>query len=151
MGIGAPTAERHGWDGAVVVLGGRESRSQGEGRQRVGEGKEAVIPKDALLDDGALSVVWVGPRARVSGMQAKLDRWAVADPGFRFDDLCNFVADPATLIVAWGRVWGNQGAHSPGVDGLTVAGVEDVLGVPGFLDDLRAQGAPGVAAGPLRR
>jgi len=33
-------------------------------------------------------------------MQAKLHRWAVADPGRRFDDLFNLVHDPATLIVA---------------------------------------------------
>jgi len=71
-------------------------------------------------------------------MQAKLHRWAVADPGRRFDDLFNFVYDPATLIVAFGRVAGNQGARTPGVDGLTVADIEEIVGVPGFLDDLRA-------------
>ena len=71
-------------------------------------------------------------------MQAKLHRWAVADPGRRFDDLFNFVYDPATLIAAFGRVAGNRGAATPGVDGLTVADVEEQVGVPGFLDDLRA-------------
>ena len=71
-------------------------------------------------------------------MQAKLHRWAVADPGRRFDDLFNFVYDPATLIVAYSRVAGNQGARTPGVDGLTVAAIEEHVGVPGFLDDLRA-------------
>jgi len=71
-------------------------------------------------------------------MQAKLHRWAVADPGRRFDDLFNFVHDPATLIMAFDRVAGNRGANTPGVDGLTAAGVEDRIGVPGFLDDLRA-------------
>jgi RNA-directed DNA polymerase len=71
-------------------------------------------------------------------MQAKLHRWAVADPGRRFDDLFNFAYDPATLIVAFDRVAGNRGANTPGVDGLTVAGVEERIGVPGFLDDLRA-------------
>jgi RNA-directed DNA polymerase len=71
-------------------------------------------------------------------MQAKLHRWAAADPGRRFDDLFNFVHDPATLIVAFDRVAGNQGARTPGVDGLTVAGVAETVGVPGFLDDLRA-------------
>ena len=50
-------------------------------------------------------------------MQAKLHRWAVADPGRRFDDLFNFVHDPATLIVAFDRVAGNRGANTPGVDG----------------------------------
>lgn len=46
--------------------------------------------------------------------------------------------DPATLLVAFDRVAGNRGADTPGVDGLTVAGVEERVGVPGFLDDLRA-------------
>ena len=72
-------------------------------------------------------------------MQAKLHRWAAADPGRRFDDLFNFVHDPATLIVAFDRVAGNTGSRTPGVDGLTVADVEEAIGVPGFLDDLRAQ------------
>ena len=79
-----------------------------------------------------------GPWSRVAGMQAKLHRWAAADPGRRFDDLFNFVHDPATLIVAFDRVAGNRGANTPGVDGLTVAWVEQRIGVPGFLDDLRA-------------
>ncbi|WP_308407568.1 reverse transcriptase domain-containing protein [Streptomyces olivochromogenes] len=71
-------------------------------------------------------------------MQAKLHRWAVADHGRRFDDLFNFVYDPATLLVAFERVAGNRGANTPGVDGVTVAEVEERIGVPGFLDDLRA-------------
>ena len=75
---------------------------------------------------------------RVSEMQAKLHRWAVADPGRRFDDLFNFVYDPATLLVAFDRVATNRGANTPGVDGLTIVGVEERIGVPGFLDDLRA-------------
>jgi RNA-directed DNA polymerase len=71
-------------------------------------------------------------------MQAKLHRWAVADPGRRFDDLFNLVCDPATLLVAFDRVAGNHGANTPGVDGLTVAEVEERIGAPGFLQDLRA-------------
>jgi RNA-directed DNA polymerase len=72
-------------------------------------------------------------------MQAKLHRWAAADTGRTFDDLFNFVHDPATLTIAFARVAGNQGANTPGVDGLTTALVEERIGVPGFLDDLRAQ------------
>ena len=60
-------------------------------------------------------VVPVGPRRRVSEMQAKLHRWAAADPGRRFDDLFNLVHDPATLIVALDRVAGNPGAKTAGV------------------------------------
>jgi RNA-directed DNA polymerase len=70
-------------------------------------------------------------------MQAKLHRWAAADPGRRFDDLFNLVHDPATLIVAFSRVAGNKGANTPGVDGVTAEYVEKEVGVPGFLDDLR--------------
>jgi len=71
-------------------------------------------------------------------MQAKLHRWAAADPGRRFDDLFNLVHDPATLLLAFERVAGNKGANTPGVDGVTAAWVEDQVGVPGFLEDLRA-------------
>ncbi|MEA5457248.1 group II intron reverse transcriptase/maturase [Sinomonas sp. JGH33] len=90
------------------------------------------------MNAGALTVAAAGPRGRVSEMQAKLHRWAVADPGRRFDDLFNFVHDPATLIVAFDRVAGNRGANTPGVDGLSVAWVEESIGVPGFLEGLRA-------------
>ena len=96
------------------------------------------MPQDAPLNGGARDDVPQGSWSRVAGMQAKLHRWAAADPGRRFDDLFNFVHDPATLIVAFTRVAGNQGANTPGVDGLTAAYVEEIAGVPGFLDDLRA-------------
>lgn len=98
------------------------------------------MPKEAPPIGGAPDgVVPVGPHRRVSEMQAKLHRWAVADSDRRFDDLFNFVHDPATLIVAFERVAGNTGSRSPGVDGLTVTDVEEQFGAPGFLDDLRAQ------------
>src|SRR5262249_13315817 len=42
------------------------------------------------------------------------------------------------LLLAFERVAGNKGANTPGVDGITAAWVEEVVGVPGFLDDLRA-------------
>jgi RNA-directed DNA polymerase len=94
---------------------------------------EAAMPQEAPPNGGAPADVF----GRVAGMQAKLHRWAAADPGRRFDDLFNLVHDPATLIVAFARVAGNRGANTAGVDGLTVTDVEQRLGVPGFLDDLR--------------
>jgi RNA-directed DNA polymerase len=98
------------------------------------------MSEDAPLNDGAPDpAAPVGPRVRVSEMQAKLHRWAAADPDRRFDDLFNFVHDPATLLVAFARVAGNTGARTPGVDGLSVADVEAQVGVPGFLHDLRTQ------------
>jgi RNA-directed DNA polymerase len=103
------------------------------------------MPEDAPPNGGALlEQAPVGPRQRVSEMRAKLHRWAAADPGRRFDDLFNLVHDPATLIVAFDRVAGNRGARSPGVDGRTVVDIEEVVGVPGFLDDLRAELKTGV-------
>jgi RNA-directed DNA polymerase len=95
------------------------------------------MPQDAPLNGSAPDPAPAGAWSRVAGMQAKLHRWAAADRGRRFDDLFNFVHDPATLLVAFARVAGNQGANTPGVDGVT-AYVEEVMGVPGFLDDLRA-------------
>ncbi|MGH3501126.1 MAG: reverse transcriptase domain-containing protein [Nocardioidaceae bacterium] len=95
------------------------------------------MPKDAPPNGGAPAEAVMGPRRRVSEMQTKLHRWAAADSGRRFDDLFNFVYDPATLIVAFDRVAGNTGSKTPGVDGLTVADVEEKVGVAGFLNDLR--------------
>jgi RNA-directed DNA polymerase len=95
------------------------------------------MPQDAPPNGGAPGLA-EGPWSRVAGIQAKLHRWAAAGPRRPFDDLFNFVHDPATLIVAFARVAGNQGANTPGVDGVTAAWVEEQVGVPGFLDDLRA-------------
>src|SRR5262249_15374 len=97
------------------------------------------MPQDALPNGSAPDPAPVGSWSRVAGMQAKLHRWAAADPGRRFGGPFNFVHDPAALRVAFARVAGNQGANTPGVDGVTAAYVEEVVGVPGFLDDLRAQ------------
>ena len=96
------------------------------------------MPQDAPPNGSAQDQAQQGSWTRVAGMQAKLHRWAVADPGRRFDDLFNFVHDPATLIVAFSRVATNQGANTPGTDGVTAAWVEEQVGVPRFLDDLRA-------------
>src|SRR5436190_3769140 len=100
------------------------------------------MPKDAPPNGNAPDdqvAVSAKPFVRVLEMQTKLHRWAVADPGRRFDDLFNLVHDPATLLVAFARVAGNRGRNTPGVDGATVDAVEQTVGVPGFLDDLRAQ------------
>ncbi len=71
--------------------------------------------------------------------RSNCNRWAVADPSRRFNDLFNLVHDPATLLIAFERVAGNAGARTPGVDGLRVADVEKVIGISGFLDDLRGR------------
>jgi RNA-directed DNA polymerase len=95
------------------------------------------MPQDAPPNGGAPTGRVLGPYGRVTEMQAKLHRWAAADAGRRFDDLFNLVYDPATLLMAFARVAGNRGANTPGVDGWTVAMVEERIGVPGFLDGVR--------------
>jgi retron-type reverse transcriptase len=88
------------------------------------------MPEDAPVNVGALDQpAPLGAWSRVSGMQTKLHHWAAADPDRRFDDLFNFVHDPATLLVAFDRVAGNTGANTPGVDGLTVAAMENTVAV----------------------
>ena len=72
--------------------------------------------------------------ARVLRMQTKLHQWAVLDHDRRFDDLFNLVTDPATLLVAWRRVRGNQGSRTAGIDGVKPRDVDDVVG---FLTELR--------------
>jgi RNA-directed DNA polymerase len=73
--------------------------------------------------------------SRVLAMQTKLHQWAMADPGRRFDDLANLVYDPAFLVVAWGRVRGNRGARTAGVDGAAPRSIAFGAGV--LLDRLR--------------
>ena len=77
--------------------------------------------------------------ARVLGIQRKLHKWAQEDQNRRFHDLHNLVCDPATLMVAWMRVRANRGSRSAGVDGQSAAYVEQVLGVPRFLTELREE------------
>lgn len=99
------------------------------------------MPKEAPPNGGALLEVAaeLEARQRVSEMQVKLHHWAVADLGRRFDDLFNFVHDPATLRIAFARVAANKGARTAGSDGRTVASIEKAEGVPAFLEDLRTQ------------
>ena len=98
------------------------------------------MPEDAPVNIGALLKLPFTAGQRVLGIQTKLHRWAVADPGRRFDDLYNLVADPAFLVMAWNRVRDNTGARSAGVDRRTVRAIEaSAAGVVGFLEDLRVQ------------
>jgi RNA-directed DNA polymerase len=48
---------------------------------------DAAMPEDASPNGDAPQPRPVGSWTRVSEMQAKLHRWAAADPGRRFDDL----------------------------------------------------------------
>jgi RNA-directed DNA polymerase len=91
--------------------------------------KDAPPNGDAPTEEDPAADVPVGPRRRVSEMQAKLHRWAAADPGRRFDDLFNLVHDPATLMMAWDRIATNREAKTAGSDGWTVTRIEAEVGV----------------------
>lgn len=80
-----------------------------------------------------------GAGIRVQRMQAKLHRWATEDTGRRFDDLFNLVHHPDFLTVAWGRVKGNKGARTAGVDRVIPANICDDFDVVTFLAQVRDQ------------
>jgi RNA-directed DNA polymerase len=90
------------------------------------------MPEDAGVNSPA-------PHARVREMQAKLHRWAAAEPDRRFGDLYNLVCDPDFLLIAWERVAGNTGARTAGVDRYTVRDVAEQVGVETFLSEVRDQ------------
>jgi RNA-directed DNA polymerase len=91
-----------------------------------------------LVNTDGLESALTRAEIRVLEIQAKLHRWAGADGARRFDDLYNLVCDPAFLLVGWGRVRGNKGARTAGVDGETAHYIEAVRGVEEFLTELRA-------------
>src|SRR5882672_4527923 len=76
---------------------------------------------------------------RVREMQTKLHRWAVADPGHRFDDLYHLICDRRFLAMAWDRVAGNTGARTAGVDRATVRSIVEQPGVDVFLEERHQQ------------
>jgi RNA-directed DNA polymerase len=76
---------------------------------------------------------------RVQQMQTKLHQWAADDPGRRFDDLFNLICHPDFLTVAWGRVRGNKGARTAGVDRVIPAFISGEATVEAFLGKAREQ------------
>ena len=83
---------------------------------------------------------------RVLGMQAKLHRWAAADPGRRFDDCSTSWTTRRFSLMACDRVAGEQGRPHGGGRRPHRAAIEaSASGVPGFLD-----GSAGTAEGPVR-
>lgn len=98
------------------------------------------MPEGAPVNIGALLAARHRADERVLGIQTKLHSWAMADPGRRFDDLFNLVADPAFLVVAWTRVRENKGARTAGIDKRNARSIEaSAGGVERFLEDLRLQ------------
>src|SRR4029450_3639939 len=80
-----------------------------------------------------------GAELRVLRMQTKLHQWAADDPGRRFDDLFNLICHPDFLTVACGRVRGNKGARTAGVDRVIPAFISGEATVEAFLARAREQ------------
>jgi RNA-directed DNA polymerase len=98
------------------------------------------MPEDAPGNPGAERDAPPARQARmrkVREMQAKLHRWAGEDSSRRFGDLFNLVCDPEFLAEAWFRVAGNDGKRTPGIDKVTVTGIENGIGVGVFLEEIR--------------
>ncbi len=96
------------------------------------------MSEGAPVNAGAVG--WPSPGSAyvaVRRMQTKLHRWAGEDPSRRFGDLFNLVYDQAFLVHAWERVSTNKGARTAGIDGATAALVEALIGVEGFLSQIR--------------
>jgi hypothetical protein len=101
------------------------------------------MPEDAPGNPGAVrtDAQPAGRQAaqyrKVREMQAKLHRWAGEDRSRRFGDLFNLVSDLEFLAEGWLRVKANAGSKTPGIDGATVAGIENRIGVGAFLEQVR--------------
>ena len=98
------------------------------------------MPEDAPGNPGAerdAPPVRQARMRKVREMQAKLHRWAGEDSSRRFGDLFNLVYDPEFLAEAWFRVSGNDGKRTPGIDKVTVASIENGIGVGVFLEEIR--------------
>src|SRR5712692_2707466 len=110
----------------------------------MGKGGSVSVQGGKVMSEGALvntgAVCWPDPvlaSVAVRSMQSKLHRWAGEDPSRRFGDLFNLVYDPAFLVAAWERVSANKGAKTAGIDKVTAAWVETVIGVGAFLGQIR--------------
>ena len=90
--------------GACVVVGARESRAQGEGRQgtdRIAATEEAPVDSGDQADE-----VWL------LSIQRKLYQWSRNNPEDSYGDLWNWVTDPRNLRCAWRRIARNKGSRS---------------------------------------
>ena len=108
--------------------------------------------EETSLNNGAAGEVALWAERRVLDHQRKLHQWARNEPRKRFGDVFNLVCDQATLLVAWTRVSGNQGARTAGVDAVTRRHVEEDIGVAPFLEEIRSSLKDGTfTALPVRR
>ena len=114
--------------GACVVVGARESRVHSEGRQGTGGVVETEKPLMDLGDQA--DDVWL------LNVQRKLHQWRRNHPEDSYRDLWNWTTDIRNLRCAWRQIAQNQGRRTAGVDGMTVAGICEAIGVGLFLEQI---------------
>src|SRR5262249_47765041 len=123
--------KRNDGGGVSVVVGGRESRSHGEGKQgvdRLSKPEERSADADQQAD-----------QAWLLGVQRKLYQWSRANLHHPYRDLWNWVTDIRNLRCAWRRVVRNKGRQTPGIDGETVRSIRRKLGEATYLNKLRSE------------
>ncbi|MDQ0458353.1 hypothetical protein [Rhizobium paknamense] len=126
--------------GAFVVVGPRESRAQGEGKQE--DDGIATTEKWSVDTDHQTDKVWV------VGIQRKLYQWSKANPDDKWCDMWGWLTDLRVLRHAWQRVASNKGGRTAGVDGMTVGRIRN-RSEHRFLVELQADLRSGVYGGPI--
>jgi RNA-directed DNA polymerase len=87
---------------------------------------------------------------KVQRWRQKLSGKAKAQKRFRFYSLYDKVIDKGTLKAAYRNVRANEGA--PGIDGVTFARIDEVIGEERFVDELHGELSTGrYKASPVRR
>src|SRR5262249_31083784 len=123
--------KRNDGGGVSVVVGGRESRSHGEGKQgvdRLSKPEERSVDTDQQAD-----------QAWLLGVQRKLYQWSRTNPNEPYRDLWNWLTDIRNLRCAWRRVAQNKGRQTPGIDGKTVRSIRRKLGEATYLNELQSE------------
>jgi RNA-directed DNA polymerase len=87
---------------------------------------------------------------RVQRLRQKLSRKAKVQKRFRFYSLYDKIIDKETLTAAYRQVRANDGA--PGVDGVTLTRIDEVIGEERFVEELHNELKTGqYKASPVRR
>jgi len=115
--------------GACVVVGARESRAHGEGRQ--GTDRTAKTEEPPVDSGDQAGEAWL------LGIQRKLYQWSITNPDDTYGDLWNWIVDRRNLRIAWRRIARNKGSRTAGVDGMTVASIRATTGEEAFIEHLR--------------
>src|SRR5271154_7009833 len=97
--------------GAAIVVGGRENRPQGEGRQFV----DPTRAKVTEYQGGGIVTINIGEMQRLLSCKAQ------REPNHRFDDLYGLLCDMDWLWLAHDHVAQNAGSKTAGCDGIDMA------------------------------